>query len=650
MLRSTVAATRLLRSSHSFRHPAAKPSRSAWPGNVSPCRFESTVAVREEVDAVPPGPQHAVISTFDLFSIGVGPSSSHTVGPMRAGRIFITDLQELGLLEKVKTVKITLYGSLAATGKGHHTPQAILLGLEGSDPETIDTGTIPSRYATIQENKTLLLGGQHMITYDMDRDMLWRFDQVLKTHPNGMRFSVFDESGDLLATNEYFSVGGGFVVNEKTKVDENLFYKGVDKSAVHGARLHQSHISEPGDAERAGGASGPPYPFTTGESLLALTRKHNMTIAQIVFDNEMSFGLSEDDIHDKLMRIWMVMDDCIRSGVGTAETTLPGRLGLRRRAPMLYRRLMRGFYPGLASPHVPSIDAPQQPMSAGSIEGPAEEGRASTIASPSEGKRRSSKKSVARVVGAFDHPMLPMPPRKTVIPAMDFLSCYAIAVNEVNAGGGRIVTSPTNGAAGVIPAVLKYIVEFVSDDPEKNIQTFLLTAAAVGMLFKRGSTISAAEGGCQAEVGVACSMAAAGFAACMGATPETVLQAAEIGIEHNLGLTCDPIDGLVQVPCIERNSLGAVKAITAAQLSMASDGVYSVTLDEAIEAMRVTAADMSVKYKETSLSGLAGDHCKDSTDCAGLLIDSSFVYLIRCSVRLYCDFESIIVVVERPSF
>ncbi|KAH7922583.1 L-serine ammonia-lyase [Leucogyrophana mollusca] len=573
------------------------------------------------IDAERVKPGHAVISTFDLFSIGVGPSSSHTVGPMRAGKIFIADLQELGLLDQVKTIKIVLYGSLAATGKGHHTPQAILLGLEGSDPETIDTGTIPSRYDAILTNKTLHLGGKHRVTYDMDRDMLWRWDQVLKTHPNGMRFSCFNEDGDLLATNEYFSVGGGFVVNDKTKVDENLFYKGVDKSAVHGARLHQTHsLSEPeldaASAQQKGpdpDPGHPPYPFESGDSLLALTKKHNLTIAQIVHDNERYFGLSEVDIHDKLMRIWSVMDECIRTGVTTAESTLPGRLGLRRRAPMLYRRLMRGFYPGIAMPHAPmigsgsplpeAIDAPEpSDLLAGADTKPA-------------GEINPTGKMSARapwVIGSFDHAVLPMPPRKTMIPAVDFLSCYAIAVNEVNASGGRIVTSPTNGAAGVIPAVLKYIIEarlaqipFVSDDPEKSITTFLLTASAVGMLFKRGSTISAAEGGCQAEVGVACSMASAGFAACMGATPETVLQAAEIGIEHNLGLTCDPIDGLVQVPCIERNSLAAVKAVTAAQLSMASDGVYRVTLDEAIEAMRLTAADMSVKYKETSLSGLA---------------------------------------------
>ncbi|TBU49232.1 L-serine ammonia-lyase [Dichomitus squalens] len=564
--------------------------------------------------------EHAVISAFDLFSIGVGPSSSHTVGPMRAGKIFIGDLEALGLLDKVTTVKISLYGSLAATGKGHHTPQAILLGLEGSDPETIDTGTIPSRYENIVDTKTLTLGGRHRIVYDMDKDMVWRWDQVLRTHPNGMRFSVFGENGDLLATNEYFSVGGGFVVNEKTKVDENLFYKGVDKSAVHGARLHQpSHPPDPtsGGAAQATDSIQPPYPFVSGDSLLALTRKHNMTIAQIVYDNELHFGYSHEEIHEKLMRIWGVMDDCIRTGVSSAEEKLPGRLGLRRRAPLLYRRLMRGFYPGVATPTLPAIDGGAQP--AGNIaapEGFGTPGMGATFENGTSGEfsrtgnmsgvgRRISASRPTRVVGVLDHPVSPVPPRKTMIPAMDFLSCYAIAVNEVNASGGRIVTSPTNGAAGVIPAVLKYIVEFVSDDPEKSVVTFLLTAAAIGMLFKRGSTISAAEGGCQAEVGVACSMASAGFAACMGASPETILQAAEIGIEHNLGLTCDPIDGLVQVPCIERNSLGAVKAITAAQLAMASQNVYSVTLDEAIEAMRLTAADMSVKYKETSLSGLA---------------------------------------------
>ncbi|KAG9223802.1 hypothetical protein CCMSSC00406_0004857 [Pleurotus cornucopiae] len=433
-------------------------------------------------------------------------------------------------------------------GKGHHTPQAILLGLEGSDPETIDTGTIPSRYSSILEHKQLLLGGSHLIHYDSDRDMLWRFDQVLKTHPNGMRFMAFDNEGDLIATNEYFSVGGGFVVNEKTKVGENLFYKGVDKRAVHGARLHQTHsltdpathptsihspaletealstnddeaqntsvmpgrtpdpMDEPFDPE----AEHPPYPFVSGNSLLALTQKHNMTIAQIVYDNEKYFGYTDDDIHDKLMRIWQVMDECIHTGVSSSERTLPGRLGLRRRAPMLYRRLMRGFYPGISQPTLPAIAgataSSSEVISPQNTEGDTDLYEDASSPQKNAGSQkladmRRKRSPAARVVGSFDHAVLPMPPRKTVIPAMDFLSCYAIAVNEVNASGGRIVTSPTNGAAGVIPAVLKYILEFVSDDPEKSITTFLLTAAAVGMLFKRGSTISAAEGGCQAEVG-----------------------------------------------------------------------------------------------------------------------------------------------------
>lgn len=522
---------------------------------------------------------------------------------MRAANIFLNDLAQHSLIDEVKTVKVTLYGSLASTGKGHHTPQAIVLGLEGSDPETIDTSTINARFQGISLNKSLHLGGRHRIQFDLERDMLWRWDQVLKTHPNGMRFSCFGADGDLLATNEYFSVGGGFVVNEATKVSENLFYKGVDKRTVHEARLHHGHNVTEGQSttqpsETSCDTTSPPFPFTSGDSLLALTRKHNMTIAQIVHENERFYGLSDEEIHSKLLQIWRTMDECIRTGVSTSETTLPGRLQLQRRAPSLYRRLMRGFYRLGVSGSSQAILPPDDEHKL--IEG------SSTMAYlPEVSSRPSPRHSTPRVVGLLDHSLPPMPPRKAQIPAVDFLSCYAIAVNEVNASGGRIVTSPTNGAAGVIPAVLKYIVEFITDEPEMSVSTFLLTASAVGMLFKRGSTISAAEGGCQAEVGVACSMAAAGFAACMGASPETVLQAAEIGIEHNLGLTCDPIDGLVQVPCIERNSLGAVKAVTAAQLSMASNGVYKVTLDEAIEAMRLTAQDMSHKYKETSLSGLA---------------------------------------------
>ncbi|KAF8705349.1 L-serine ammonia-lyase, partial [Rhizoctonia solani] len=648
---------------------------ATYPGPASKC-FSSTASFRDqkspldiETEPTESRKEHAVISTFDLFSVGVGPSSSHTVGPMRAARIFIVDLQNLGLLDKVCTLKVNLYGSLAATGKGHMTPQALLMGFEGSDPETIDTGTINSRYDGILQNKSLNLGGVRRIKYDMNRDMLWRWDQVLKTHPNGMRFSVFGEEGELLATNEYFSVGGGFVVNEKTKVDENLFYKGVHKHKVEPARLSQTHgqdlpstIDTPGSSITSeellsSSQSQPPYLFHNGASLLEMSRKHNKTIAQLVYDNELHY-LTPVEIRKKILKIWATMDECIRNGVSSVETELPGRLRLRRRAPMLYKRLMRGFYPGLsAGINGPAIGGPSiSPVLASPIveTGGFGEDIIDSANRPSHPNRfdfndgeanepddsgvfgKAATRRPARVVGSFHHAILPMPTRKAVFPAMDFLSCYAIAVNEVNAAGGRIVTSPTNGASGVIPAVLKYIVEFISEDPEKDIATFLLTAGAIGMLFKRGSTISAAEG-CQAEVGVACSMAAAGFAACMGASPEVITQAAEIGIEHNLGLTCDPIDGLVQVPCIERNSLGAVKAVTAAQLALASDGVrqefrlikfmsntgnvsdqvHSVTLDEAIEAMRLTAQDMSVKYKETSLSQFAMPLCGSSSASVG---------------------------------
>ncbi|KAG8748385.1 hypothetical protein FRC10_005932 [Ceratobasidium sp. 414] len=538
------------------------------------------------------------------------------------------------------------------------TPQALLMGFEGSDPETIDTGAINSRYDAILQNKTLNLGGVRRIKYDMNKDMLWRWDQVLKTHPNGMRFSAFGEDGELLATND---VGGGFVVNDKTKVDENLFYKGVHKSQVDPARLSQTHgqdipaLSAPsegtGDREHLGlgnfpSQSQPPYLFHNGASLLAMSKKYNVsyhslrvdlskqhalqkTIAQLVYDNELHY-LKPVEIRQKILKIWTVMDECIRTGVSSVEQELPGRLRLRRRAPMLYKRLMRGpiTETGDFGEDTTPSDRPSHPHRFEANE-PDESGVFGKAAT-----RRP-----ARVVGSFEHAILPMPSRKTLFPAMDFLSCYAIAVNEVNAAGGRIVTSPTNGASGVIPAVLKYVVEFISEDPEKDIATFLLTAAAiggrdqpilpqtacclsVGQLFLRlkvkYSTLSVAKlmkfglGGCQAEVGVACSMAAAGFAACMGASPEIITQAAEIGIEHNLGLTCDPfisqierIERALRHSSQERNSLGAVKAVTAAQLALASDGVHSVTLDEAIEAMRLTAQDMSVKYKETSLSGLA---------------------------------------------
>lgn len=583
----------------------------------------------EPADVLPRA-EHAVISAFDLFSIGVGPSSSHTVGPMRAAKIFVSDLQDLGILDKVHKLKIGLYGSLAATGKGHMTPEAIMMGLEGSDPETIEASTIGSRYNSILETGRLELDGRHSIAYSHDRDMLWRMDP-LPAHPNGMRFSVFDKEGTLMATNEYFSVGGGFVVNEQTQVDENLYYRGIHKEEVDHVRRDQTHGLSPetlaspalpaailqgpeetaatvaegekSDASSTKESAVPslplPYLFRNAAGLVRLTQQHNLTIAQLVWGNERIY-YSDAEISDKLLNLWRVMDASIHAGVSSQDPTLPGRLQVRRRAPGLYRRLFKGFYPSLIPPSAAPPDSQLPP--------PPSATQPLTLAhgfNHHAPLAAAGSTSPRLVVGSFEHPLPPTPRTKGQFPSIDWLSCYAIAVNETNASGGRVVTAPTNGASGVIPSVLKYLIEFISDDADRDIKTFLLTAAAIGMLYKRGATISAAEGGCMAEVGVASSMAAGALTACMGGTPSQIMQAAEIGIEHSLGLTCDPIDGLVQVPCIERNSLGAVKAVTAAQLALAGEGIHSVSLDDAIEAMRLTARDMHSAYKETSLSGLA---------------------------------------------
>ncbi|KAI1091820.1 serine dehydratase alpha chain-domain-containing protein [Rostrohypoxylon terebratum] len=625
--------------------------------------------------------EHAVISTFDLFSVGIGPSSSHTVGPMRAGGIFVADLVEARLLDKVHKIRISIYGSLALTGEGHMTPSALLLGLESASVETVDTSYVPIRFKQIKKDKKLFLGhglpegkGKE-IDFDYEKDFKWEWGKKLPVHSNGMRFMVFDDQGTLLATNEFFSVGGGFVVNgalstaataaaksqaaelaatDATELQtegsgghpadlaENLFYKEIRRADAAGDRRTGSEIkSLDEDAEEstalvktssqmgtdsspitttdsAAEATGtkttstqPRYPFRDARSLLALCHKHNLTIAQLVYENEKSHGYTDDEIYKKLMKIWEVMDDSILEGVqAPLDSLLPGSLKLHRRAPALYKRLTRGLYPSHTQSSGTPIsqtqlfsngdDSPTPPtntvMSELSKKGLASQNRRSVI----------GRQGPLRIHGDVYHPIRPTPPRRTTFPAMDYLSVYAIAVNETNAAGGRIVTAPTNGAAGIIPAVLKYLIEFISDDVERDILTFLLTASAIGMLYKRGATISAAEGGCMAEVGVACSMAAGAFAACMGASPEVIEQAAEIGIEHNLGLTCDPIGGLVQAPCIERNALGAVKAISSANLALSSEaGTPKVRLDDAIRAMRVTAQGMRNEFKETSLSGLA---------------------------------------------
>ncbi|GAA5914777.1 uncharacterized protein JCM6883_001091 [Sporobolomyces salmoneus] len=621
----TVRSFHLSRPSRSDILPLDPSSSSPSPSHGS--SSDSSAQIDEA--AALPRAEHAVISTFDLFSIGVGPSSSHTVGPMRAGKIFVNDLIDLGLLEKVKTIKIGLFGSLAATGKGHLTPEAIMMGLEGGDPETIEPSTINSRYAKILDTSTLSLNSTHSISYTHRRDMIWTMEP-LPLHPNGMKFSVFDKEGDMLATNTYFSVGGGFVVNEQTQVDENLYYRSIKKNDADHSRRDQTHglpasqlldvsksLPSPSSSsesttteskqeetkEEKQETNVPPYLFRNANGLLNMTRQHNLTIAQLVWENERAFR-TDEEINDTLLQIWNVMDQSIHAGISSKEEMLPGRLRVRRRAPGLYKKLFKGFYPTLnSSPLTSSLPASSGPPLALPTTSSPDDPSASS--SPSALRRRTSHSKAPLVVGSPDHPLSPPPPKRPTFPGLDFLSLYAIAVNETNAGGGRVVTAPTNGAAGVIPAVLKYLIEFISDDPQRDTQTFLLTAAAIGMLYKRGATISAAEGGCMAEVGVSTSMAAGGYTACLGGSPAQILQAAEIGIEHSLGLSCDPVDGLVAIPCIERNALGSVKAVTAAQLALAGDGQHSVTLDEAIEAMRQTARDMHTSYKETSLAGLA---------------------------------------------
>lgn len=534
--------------------------------------------------------------------------------------------------------------------------------------ESVDTAYVPARFAEIKATKKLFLGqglpdgkGKE-IDFDYDTEFVWEWGRKLPMHSNGMRFMVFDDQGDMLATNDLFSVGGGFVVNgalstaasykeasismdkdtgapspgtHPKDLGENLFYKEIRRSDAAGDRrsgievkpkddaklldLGQAEteavvVSSVGDAQPVTGVEGetsgtaqPRYPFRDATSLLALCHKHNLTIAQLVYENEKSHGYTDEDIYHKIMRIWEVMDHSILEGVQAShETTLPGSLNLHRRAPALYKRLTRGLYPASAHKITAAAESPGQSRLTGATGMTGSTNLAPTAATTTQSKiTKIAKRGPPRIHGSFSHPVMPSPLRRTEFPAMDYLAVYAMAVNETNAAGGRIVTAPTNGAAGIIPAVLKYTVEFISDDPERDTMTFLLTSAAIGMLYKRGATISAAEGGCMAEVGVACSMAAGAFAACMGASPETIEQAAEIGIEHNLGLTCDPIGGLVQAPCIERNALGAIKAISSANLALSSSGNAKVRLDDAIRAMRLTAQGMRNEFKETSLSGLA---------------------------------------------
>ncbi|EHN75705.1 L-serine ammonia-lyase [Streptomyces coelicoflavus] len=447
------------------------------------------------------------ISVFDLFSIGIGPSSSHTVGPMRAARMFARRLRNEELLDSVASVRAELYGSLGATGHGHGTPKAVLLGLEGDSPRTVDVETADTRVETIRSSGRISLLGDHEIAFSYDDDMVLHRRKALPYHANGMTLWAYDAEGAEVLTKTYYSVGGGFVVDEDAV--------GADRIVLDDTVLK--------------------YPFRTGDELLRLTRETGLSISALMLENERAWR-DEDEIREGLLEIWRVMQACVERGM-TREGILPGGLKVRRRAANTARKLR------------------------------------------SEGDPQAL--------------------------AMEWITLYAMAVNEENAAGGRVVTAPTNGAAGIIPAVLHYYVNFVPGADEDGVVRFLLAAGAIGMLFKENASISGAEVGCQGEVGSACSMAAGALAEVLGGSPEQVENAAEIGMEHNLGLTCDPVGGLVQIPCIERNGMAAVKAVTAARMAMRGDGSHKVSLDKVIKTMKETGADMSVKYKETARGGLA---------------------------------------------
>ncbi|WP_306589768.1 L-serine ammonia-lyase [Geothrix sp. 21YS21S-4] len=447
-----------------------------------------------------------VLSVFDLFRIGIGPSSSHTVGPMRAARTFVLGLERERLLDATAAVKVELFGSLGATGKGHGSDRAVLLGLMGETPEAVDVEAVEGLVARVRESERLSLLGRREIPF-RESEHLLLLRRSLPYHPNGLRFTALDAADGTLRARIFYSVGGGFVVEE--------------------------------GAPRPDPGPEPPHPFHSGNELLERCRATGLSVSGLMLENERAWR-SEADVRTGLLEIWLVMRACVRRGCGT-EGILPGGLKVPRRAPALHRRL-------------------KDLWEAGS-----------------------------------EDPLL----------AMDYVSLCALAVNEENAAGGRVVTAPTNGAAGIIPAVLHHYGRFVPGADEEGVVRFLLTAGAIGALYKENASISGAEVGCQGEVGVACSMAAGALAEVMGGTPDQVENAAEIGMEHNLGLTCDPIGGLVQVPCIERNAMASVKAINAARLALHGDGHHFVSLDKVIRTMRDTGADMKSKYKETARGGLA---------------------------------------------
>ena len=440
-------------------------------------------------------------SVFDLFKIGIGPSSSHTVGPMKAAGLFLQHLP----LSQVNRIQVDLYGSLGLTGKGHGSEKAILLGLEGEQPETVEITDIHSRLQQIEAQQLLRLNQQYLISFHTKKDLIFHHQQNLPLHENGLRFQAWDADGQLLVEKTYYSIGGGFVLEGK----EDTLAVVEDQSEL-------------------------PFPYKKASELLEICRQQHYSISQIVLANE-QIWLSKEEIYRRLLEIWEVMQECVRLGC-VNEGVLPGGLRVSRRAPSLHRKLQQ---------------------------------------------------------------------EKDPTNLMVWVNLFALAVNEENAVGGRVVTAPTNGAAGIIPAVLHYLMRFTKYFSQEQVVRFLLTAAGIGMLYKENASISGAAVGCQGEVGSACSMAAGALAECLGGTPAQVENAAEIAMEHNLGLTCDPIGGLVQIPCIERNAIAANKAINAAQLALRNDGRHHVSLDKVIRTMWQTGRDMDSKYKETARGGLA---------------------------------------------
>jgi L-serine dehydratase len=447
------------------------------------------------------------LSVFDIFKVGIGPSSSHTMGPMRAGRDFVAGLERDGLLQPTTELAVRLYGSLALTGAGHGTDRAVLAGLEGAEPETVEPDSIEETLKRVRASGRIRLLGRHEIAFDEPMQLLFMYHERLPRHSNGMRFTAMGAARQVLREEDYYSIGGGFIL------------RGEEQEAAE-AHAH----------------AAPPFPFGSGDELLALCHSNGLEMFELMLANERAWA-PEAEVRAKLLHLWKVMQSCVERGFHQSGL-LPGVLKVRRRAPRLYRMLTEG---GAAKP----------------------------------------------------------------LDVMDWVNAYALAVNEENAAGGRVVTAPTNGAAGIVPAVLHFYRRFEAGANDEGVIRFLLVAAGMGMLYKKNASISGAEMGCQGEVGVACSMAAAGLVAALHGTSEQIENAAEIGMEHHLGMTCDPVGGLVQIPCIERNAFGAVKAIAAASLALHGDGSHRVSLDQVIATMRQTGADMQSKYKETSLGGLA---------------------------------------------